>query len=296
MPQLLAFLGMYTGRIIRVARGELPSGAWESVRSTPHPELATYVRRYQGYFEASSQPVRRRELPSGEVALIISFGQRYELIDPLNGGSLGTCYTFIAGLDDTYSLVDSTGGGVAMQIDFTPIGAHRVLKTPMHLLAHRTTELSDLLGSQADRLVERLFEAPDWPSRFAILDEYLRSKIRGTPDTSREITWAWQDLTISHGMTPISKIIGNLGWTRKRLVRAFRDHVGVPPKTLSRVLRFQHALAELGSRSGVNTSLVAAECGYSDQAHMIREFGALSGSTPLELIRCYTADGGIVEA
>jgi len=41
---------------------------------------------------------------------------------------------------------------------------------------------------------------------------------------------------------------------------------------------------------------VAAECGYSDQAHMIREFSALSGSTPIELVRRYSADGGIVEA
>jgi len=43
---------------------------------TAHPELAMYVRGYQGYFEASSKPVRRRELPSGDVALIISFGPR----------------------------------------------------------------------------------------------------------------------------------------------------------------------------------------------------------------------------
>ena len=48
--------------------------------------------------------------------------------------------------------------------------------------------------------------------------------------------------------------------------------------------------------SAVNASLVAAECGYSDQAHMIREFSALSGSTPIELVRRYSADGGIVEA
>jgi AraC-like DNA-binding protein len=286
---------MHAGRIIRVARGQLPSGAWESVRATAHPELAIYVRGYQGYFEASSKPVRRRELPSGDVALIISFGPRYELIDPVSGGSLETCCTFIAGLDDAYSLVDSSGAGVAMQIDFTPIGAHRVLQTPMHLLARRTTELSDLLGSVADRLVEQLFEASDWRSRFTILDEYLLAKIRSAPTVSREIQWAWQQLTINNGMTPVSKISGNLSWTRKRLVRAFRDHIGVPPKTLSRVLRFQHALAKLGSPNA-NASLIAVECGYSDQAHMIREFGALSGSTPVELVRCYSTDGGIVEA
>jgi AraC-like DNA-binding protein len=283
-------------RIIRVTLGALPGGGWESVRTMPDPELSVHVRIYQGYFEASSQPVRRRELPSDEVALIISLGPRYELIDPVSGGSVGTRRTFIAGLDDTYALVDSGGTGVAVQIDFTPIGAQRVLQIPMHLISYRTTELSDLLGSQADRLVERLFEAPDWRSRFAILDEYLLSKIRHSPDVSREINWAWGQLKASHGALPMSRITDNLGWSRKRLVRAFRDQIGVPPKTLSRVLRFRHALVELGSRNMVSTALVAAECGYSDQAHMIREFRALSGSTPVELIRSYSPDGGIVEA
>jgi hypothetical protein len=160
-------------------------------------------------------------MASGDVSIIISFATRYEIIDPRTGGSLGPRSTFVAGLDDGPALVDSTGGGMAMQVDFTPIGAHRVLKVPMHLLAHGTTELSELLGSQADRLVERLFEARDWQTRFWILDEYLLPK--------------------------------------------------------------------------VSRSKAAAECGYSDQAHMIREFFALSGATPAELLKRYSSEGGIVE-
>jgi hypothetical protein len=92
------------------------------------------VREYQGYFEASSQPLRRREIPSGDVSIIISFGTRYEMIDPRTGDLLRQHRTFVAGLDDGPALVDSTGGGMAMQIDFTPIGAYRVFKIPMHLV------------------------------------------------------------------------------------------------------------------------------------------------------------------
>jgi AraC-like DNA-binding protein len=287
---------MHAGRIIRVAQGELPGGTWQSVRANPHPELAAYVREYQGYLEASSQIIRRRELPSGDVALIISFGPRYALIDPLSGVPLATRGTFIAGLDDTYSLVDSSGAGAAMQIDFTPIGAYQILQTPMHLLSHRTTELSDVLGRKADRLVEQLFEAPDWHCRFDIVDAFLRSRILPTTEVSREINWAWHQLNDSHGMLPIAEITNALGWTRKRLVRTFRNHIGVPPKMLARILRFRHALTELGSRKVINAARVAVESGYSDQAHMIKEFSTLSGSTPGELLRCYSADGGIVEA
>ena len=286
---------MYAGRRIRVARGELPTGAWESFRASPHPELAIYVREYQGYSETSSGPLRRRELPSGDVALIISFGQRYELIDPLDGLSLGSRRTFIAGLDDRYALVESDGGGLAMQVNFTPIGAHRLLRIPMHLVSRRTTELSDILGSEAASLVDRLFDAPDWSNRFELLDEFLLSRIRRSRDVTPEINWAWQLLETSYGVASVSMITGNLGWSRKRLVRTFREHIGVPPKTLSRILRFEHALAELGSRNVIDAAQVAFECGYSDQAHMIREFRAMSGCTPVELRNRYSPEGGIVE-
>ena len=285
---------MRNKRIIRVSHGFLPAGTWENVRARPHPELAAYVREYQGYFEASSQPLRRREIPSGDVSIIISFGTRYEMIDPRTGGLLGQRRTFVAGLDDGPALVDSTGGGMAMQIDFTPIGAHRVFKIPMHLVSHGTTELSDLLGSEVDRLVERLFEAPDWQTRFWILDEYLLPKV--SKGQASEIDWAWRRLYDSRGLISISSLNDQLGWSRKRLVRVFRECVGVPPKTLSRILRFRRALEALSSQRVVNASLVAAECGYSDQAHMIREFSALSGATPVELLKRYSAEGGIVDS
>jgi AraC-like DNA-binding protein len=281
------------GRIISKSGGEFPGGSWQSFRWMPHPELALHIRGYNGYFENSSQRVRRRELPAGEVALIISLGPQWRSIDPVTEASIGMLRTFVAGLDDTYSLVDSDTPGAAIQVDFTPIGARQLLQLPMHLVSKRTTELTDLLGSEADRLVERLVEARDWPSRFLKLDNFLLSRIRRYERPTREIDWAWRQLDLSMGSIRVQKISEQLGWTRKRLVKAFRDEVGIPPKALARVLRFRRALAQFTSQK--DFSQLAAECGYSDQAHMIRDFKDLSGLTPAELVRVYSPDAGTIE-
>jgi AraC-like DNA-binding protein len=230
------------------------------------------------------------------VALIISLGPHYQLIDPLTGGLLGTLRTFVAGLDDSYSVVDSGVPGAAIQVDFTPIGAHQVLRIPMHLVSKRTVELSELFGSEADRLVEQLCEAPDWHSRFVTLDNFLISKIRKSEKPVSEVDWAWRKLELSHGTASIRGITERLGWTRKRLIKAFRDEVGIPPKALARILRFRLALAECSSRKVINLSQLAAECGYSDQSHMIREFKAFSGWTPVELIGFYSHGAGLIES
>ena len=286
---------MTQGRIISKAGGELPGGYWQSFRWMPHPELALHIRGYNGYFESSSQPVRRRELPSGEVALIISLESQWRSIDPATGVSIGTLRTFVAGLHDTYSLVESEIPGAAIQVDFTPIGAHRLLQLPMHLVSKRTTELTDLLGGEADRLVEQLVEAPDWQSRFVTLDNFLLSRIRRSEKATREIDWAWRQLDLSRGSIPVGKISEQLGWTRKRLVNAFRNEIGIPPKVLGRVLRFRRALLQFNTRQMISFSEVAVGCGYSDQAHMIHDFKDFSGLTPVELIRLYSPDAGTIE-
>lgn len=261
----------------------------------PHPELALQVRGYNGYFESSTRPVRRRELPSGEVALIVALGPQWRLIDPATGVSAGTLRTFVAGLDDRYSLVESEIPGAAIQVDFTPIGARQLLQLPMHLVSKRTVELADLLGRQADRLIEQLAEAPDWHSRFVTLDNFLLSRIRRYRGSTREIDWAWRQLDLSRGSVRVQKISEQLGWTRKRLVKAFRDEIGLPPKVLARVLRFRRALTDFNAQTIVDFSQLAAECGYSDQAHMIRDFKDFSGLTPVELVRVYSPDAGTIE-
>jgi AraC-like DNA-binding protein len=119
---------------------------------------------------------------------------------------------------------------------------------------------------------------------------------QGSKEPTREIDWAWRQLDLSRGSIRVQKISERLGWTRKRLVRAFRDDIGIPPKGLARVLRFRRALAEFGSRKIVDVSQVAVGCGYSDQAHMIRDFKDLSGLTPGELVRVYSPDAGTIES
>jgi transcriptional regulator GlxA family with amidase domain len=52
------------------------------------------------------------------------------------------------------------------------------------------------------------------------------------------------------------------------------------PKAFSRTVRFQHALALMHSNGRDDWAGIAWDCGFADQAHLIREFRGLSGATP----------------
>ena len=73
-------------------------------------------------------------------------------------------------------------------------------------------------------------------------------------------------------------VAAEVGWSRRHLSRQFRACIGVTPKTMAKILRFDAAAS--GIRNGGRLAEVAAACGYFDQAHLNREFRAMSGWSP----------------
>ena len=72
-----------------------------------------------------------------------------------------------------------------------------------------------------------------------------------------------------------------MGWSRRHFAARWRRDVGMGPKAVARILRFQRALRLL--REGRPLADVAYDCGFADQPHLNREFRALGGSTPGEV-------------
>jgi transcriptional regulator GlxA family with amidase domain len=75
-------------------------------------------------------------------------------------------------------------------------------------------------------------------------------------------------LRASSGTVSIAQVAREVGWSDRHLARGFRREIGLTPKAAARVIRFDRARRLPPRHSG---AVVAAECGYADQAHLIRE-------------------------
>jgi AraC-like DNA-binding protein len=252
----------------------------ELVSGVPHPTLRRHVRRYCGYFERTLHPVRRRELPGADVTLIVSLGPELRLLEPRPA----THTSFVAGLDERSAVTEHDGEAAGVEVSLTPLAAHQVFRVPMHTLAHRVVELDDVLGPEADRLAERLHDAPTWPARFRILDDTILGRVSDAPEPSPGVAWAYHQLLATAGCIRIGALASELGWSRKRLAARFREEVGLPAKSLARILRFRRALRLLEHDDDRSLGEIALDCGYFDQAHLNRDFRSFSGCTPTELL------------
>jgi AraC-like DNA-binding protein len=187
----------------------------------------------------------------------------------------------VSGPRDTPLVQEEAGWRQGVAVGLTPAGARAVLGLPVRELAGAVVPLDGLPGSRAGELAGRLEAAPDCAARFTVLDEVLTAWLR--PERMPDATAArgWQRLHAAAGRTTIGGLAAEIGVGRRSLEAGFAREIGLTPKTVARIARFQDALQVLAAPSG--TLAAAAACGYADQPHFNREIRAMAGITPTEL-------------
>lgn len=174
-------------------------------------------------------------------------------------------------------------GSESFGIRFRPGAAPHVLRTSAAQIRDIRVSLDDVLGSAAERvLVDRLEHAADTPERLTILQDtgrqWLTAQHEPDPLAARITSalavrsWSVESLADASSMTS------------RQLHRRCNDAFGYGPSTLRAILRLQRfmALARTGRHRGLAS--LAAESGFSDQAHLSRECRRIASLTPTALL------------
>jgi AraC-like DNA-binding protein len=222
----------------------------------PHPALRGIVVRSTGFAQRAPGPVRMRELPCTYVPVILDLGEGWRIRDARRPDAPA----------------ERRGS----------LGARRLLGVPMDELANRVVPLEDVLGAGGRALVDRLADAPGWEARFHLLDRALIARLGAASPAGGEVAWALGRLAAGGGVA-VGDLARELGWSHRRLIARFRDEVGMAPKRVARILRFERLTALVEADPSIGWARAAAACGYFDQAHLAREVRELAGLTPTAL-------------
>lgn len=131
--------------------------------------------------------------------------------------------------------------------------------------------------------MQRVGDAPNWAARFSLVDAVIRARLADTEPVDAGVAWSLRRITESYGAATISGLAAELGWSHRRLIARYRDAVGLPPKLVARIVRFERLAALVASEPAVDWAGVALDCGFFDQAHLAREVRELADITPTEL-------------
>jgi AraC-like DNA-binding protein len=249
----------------------------------PDQLLRPYIRELTAYREIPNGTVRRQTLPLDKVVVILGFESALT-IGTERGRRVRPHTAFVAGLTDVPGFYETSSASSGIQMNMTPLGARLFLDRPLSEVANQVVELSDLFGPSADDLVERMREAPNWQTSFDILESFLAARIADARPASPGVAWAWRALCETGGRVNVGFLAGELGWSRKHLISQFKEQVGLPPKTVARILRFNRILGYLDTGRTADWAEIASLCGYYDQAHLVRDFKQFAGTTPSKFV------------
>jgi AraC-like DNA-binding protein len=171
----------------------------------------------------------------------------------------------------------------AVGVYLAPLGAYKLLGPAVAEIGGSIAGVEDIVGADARRLSEQVQTARTWEERGRLLDEFLLDRAMRGRQPSPEVCHAWQLLVRSGGRATISGIARQVGWSHKHLITRFKQQVGVAPHMAARLVRLSTVWQHLDDEQ--SWVRIAAESGYADQAHLIREFRRFTGTTPAALKR-----------
>ena len=256
----------------------------------PEPPLSRFVEMLW-FYENDPQPHRKERLmPDGCVSLVINLQEdETRLYDP----------------DDTRKMTRWDGAGVTgprtesfaidtdeqtcvVGVSFRPAGAVPFFRMPSSELYNRHVSLADLWGSFARHLRDRILAEPAPLAKLRLLEMALLERAAGTWDTQPVVEYAVRSFLAAPQALRISEIVADTGYSSRRFIELFKQHVGMTPKLFCRVRRFQGVLRRITGGRPVSWTDVALDCGYFDQAHFIHDFRAFSGVNPSRYLLDYS--------
>lgn len=250
------------------------------VARPPTPALASIV---EYVWASQGAPAHAREcvVPTGTLELFVSVVDVEGRFHDAAGRDRRLSGAGVAGAYRRPFTFDTHENASVVGVHFRPGGAGVVLGVPPGELTDRHVDLEDIWGRRARELRERLCAATTTSQRFAILEAELVSRIDARP-VHPAVAYALD--VLARPQARVGDIAKAARLSQRRLIELFTASVGITPKRLGRVLRFQRATA-LARSAALDWTRVAHACGYYDQAHLIRDCRELANMTPSDLVR-----------
>lgn len=276
-----------------ILRHDSALGRWTRALYVPDAPLAEHVELFW-HVSGRANYARDRRLPTGRTHLLFNLGAPPTLFPRAPGAEPRTFPTcWIAGQCDSYLETGSHGDTVLLGAQFRSHGACRLLRFAQHELRGEVVELEALLGDRMRGMRQRLLDAPTPGECFAVLERWLLQLLDRGRQIHAGVLATSRALEATHGRADLGELSRHTGFSRAHLIRRFREQIGLTPKSYANILRFNHAL-DCARDSPASWAEIASDCGYYDQAHLVRDFRRYAGRAPATLLRDQRPDAASV--
>jgi AraC-like DNA-binding protein len=162
-----------------------------------------------------------------------------------------------------------TGRGRVVGVAFRAGRFRPFLRAPVAGLTDRSVDAREVFG-------------PDLPDALDVqsVEDWLRARLPDRDPAAEEAGDIVGEIIRRPATTRVEELALDLGTSTRRLQRLFAEHVGVGPKRVIRRYRLHEVTQRLAAGTAVDWAGLAAQLGYADQGHFVRDFTAMFGESP----------------
>ena len=248
----------------------------------PRATLRPFVKQLW-VSHGGGQPAGTREhvLPTGQMHLVFRLSGPPLTVfrDPADLAGASIAGPVVGGARASFYVKEVGAPVLSVGVQLLPGAAQTLFGVSAAELAGRHTPLSDLWGAQADSVLQQLAEQADPSRQLMHLEALLAARlprVHGLHPCVAEVLGKFAHAARVEDMVRESR------YSHRGFIALFRQATGLSPKRYARLMRFQQLVEALRTASGTSLSELALAAGYSDQAHMNREFREFAGVTPLQ--------------
>ncbi len=249
---------------------------------TPHPALTRHVRCiwvFEGAADAGPVQIQRI-VPDGYPELVLHYGDMCREVRPC-GALIGQSRFVFAGQISQPLLLMPGHGAAMIGIRLQPTGARALLGLSMQETTDVRIDLTQVWARDGTALIEAVGNARGVNARLRLVERFLLKRlaqVRSHDDDA--VTRAVTLLQSSNGYISVDALADRCGLSARQLERRFLGEVGIPPRLLASIFRFQRVFDLLHQPDSGRWVSAAIGAGYFDQAHMIRDFKRFAGQPP----------------
>lgn len=265
---------------------------------SPCDALAKEVKFYWSLEnnEGDGPHTRERIFPDGCIELIFNYGDRFRKFDSDADSHIQPA-CFIHGQLKTYFELQATGKIGIFSARMHPAGLQPFIGFDVDTFTGSTLTVAEVWGKEGELLERDMLACTTAEQRIATLESFLLGKRQALKIDNAPVEYCVDTMLRKVGDVSIDKLAEELSISKRQLERRFTAAVGLSPKLLARIIRFQNILQLIENKEFKSFTTVAYEGGFYDQAHFIKDFKDFTGLNPkqyfsenLEMVRHFSFD------
>lgn len=249
----------------------------------PSPYLKLFVKRYLLlHFKVgqSGASFMKPYPPCPEQCLTFNPRATLTSVNQQTGQVIHRTSNYLSGQQVSRLNLHLSNDYLMLKVVFLPGAMYQLFGIPLFQFTDQYLDSQSVIGNEIKTVNEQMTNADSYQQIIHIAEAYLWQKIKKSKIDANPVGKIGELLVENPTRFSLDWLADQACWSPRQLERQFIERMGVSPKFLARISRFDKAFELKQINPSMDWLSIALQTGYNDYQHLVKDFKQFAGVTP----------------